>query len=353
MRRTHTSAFFLVAAIVLATSFATSKAHAAQRTFVSAATGVDTHTTAGCTAVAPCRNFQAAMTRTDPNGEVVVLDSGGYDAVTIGQSVTLVAPAGVYAGISVLPGTDGITIAASNINVALRGLTITGQGGNNGIIMNARQNNRLTVENCEISNLKQSGVQVSGSVNVGVTDTIIRDNFGSGISFEGGVSGTIARSIISGNNNNGIVVGGSPVSITVVSIADSTIDGNGGDGVRAASNNVNAIAKVSIRDSRVVRNSGYGLVAVYNGPNPMVNAGISAKLSASNNLISKNGVGIGALSARVTASGNVVTDNSSFGFENSGIAPSVLFESAFNNVFQNNNIGGIIISGQIAFFGRE
>ncbi len=349
MLRTHTNAFFLVAAIVSAIS----QAHAVQRTFVSAAIGSDTNTAANCSPTAPCRNFQAAMTKTDPGGEVVVLDSGGYSPVTIGQSVTLVAPAGVYAGISVPSGTDGITIAASNINVVLRGLNVTGQGGNNGISMTARQNNRLTLENCEISNLKQSGVLASGGVNVGVSDTTIRDVTGSGISFEGGVSGTITRSIISGNSGGGIAVSGSPVSITVVSIADSTIDGNGGDGVRAASNSANAIAKVSIRDSRIVRNSGYGLLAIYNGSNPIVNAGLSAKLSASNNLISKNGIGIGALSARVTASGNVITDNISFGFENSGIAPSVLFESAFNNVFVNNNIGGIIISGQIAFFGRE
>jgi hypothetical protein len=348
MQRTHTIALLLAATV--ASALAITEAHAVQRTFVSAATGVDTHTSAGCTAVAPCRSFQAAMTRTDPNGEVVVLDSGGYDAVTIGQSVTLVAPAGVYAGISVPPGTDGITIATPGISVALRGLTINGQGGNNGIKMLAGSS--LKVENCEISNLKQSGVLASGIVNVGVTNTIIRDNAGSGVSFAGGVSGTITRSIISGNNSGGIVVGGLPVSITRVSIAESTIDGNSGNGVEAGSNNVNAVVNVSIRDSRVVRNSNFGLVAVYNGVDPMSNAGVSAKLSASNNVVSNNGgVGIGALSARVTASGNVVTDNGSFSFQNAGISPSVLFESAFNNVLENN--GPIIISGNIAFFGRE
>jgi hypothetical protein len=351
MQRTHTIALLL--AVAVASTLSTTNAYAAARTFVSAATGVDTHTSAGCTAVAPCRSFQAAMTRTDPNGEVVVLDSGGYDAVTIGQSVTLVAPSGVYAGISVQPGTDGIAIATPGISVVLRGLTISGQGGNNGI--NAGAGSRLKVENCDISNLKQTGILVKGGTIVVVTDTIIRDNTGTGVSFEGGVSGTITRSIISGNNSGGISVSGmSFFGITTAAIADSTIDGNS-DGVVVSSGNVNAVVKVSIRDSRVVRNSNFGLLAVNGAVIATGNEPVPVILSASNNIVSNNGgVGIGALSARVTASGNVVTDNRSFGFLNGGISTQgVLFESAFNNVFENNNPSGAIISGVFAFFGRE
>src|SRR5436853_5663 len=80
----------------------------AQRTFVSAATGNDANP---CNRAAPCRNFAAAIAQTASGGEVVVLDSGGYGTVTISQAVSLVAPPGVYAGISVFSGT-GITINA-------------------------------------------------------------------------------------------------------------------------------------------------------------------------------------------------------------------------------------------------
>ena len=140
--------FITLAALLtaVAATFISLQAQAVQRTHVSAAFGADSNTASNCSAAAPCRFFAAAMSVTDNNGEVIVLDSGGYGAVTITQSVALIAPTGVYAGISIFPGADGVTIATAGVNVVLRGLTINGQGGNNGIFMTA--GNRLTVENC-------------------------------------------------------------------------------------------------------------------------------------------------------------------------------------------------------------
>src|SRR5437870_8391365 len=70
---------------------------AAQRTFVSAASGSDANT---CTRALPCRSFAAALQFTDPDGEVIVVDSGGYGPVTITQAVSLISPEGVHAGIT-------------------------------------------------------------------------------------------------------------------------------------------------------------------------------------------------------------------------------------------------------------
>src|SRR5512143_3979157 len=84
---------------------------AAQRTFV-ASYGSDANP---CSVTQPCRGFAAAILQADAGGEVVVLDSGGYGPVTIGKSIALIAPEGVYAGISVLdttPGLRGIVINA-------------------------------------------------------------------------------------------------------------------------------------------------------------------------------------------------------------------------------------------------
>ena len=80
-----------------------------------------------CTRTAPCRNFAQAISQTSPGGEVVVLDSAGYGAFTITQAVSITAPPGVYAGISVFSG-DGITITAGGSDtVILRGLTLNNQ----------------------------------------------------------------------------------------------------------------------------------------------------------------------------------------------------------------------------------
>ncbi len=89
----------LLASIPLVLVVAAS-ANAAQRTFVSTA-GFDTN---DCSLTAPCRGFAKALTVTDVGGEIVVLDSGGYGAVAIGQPVSIIAPSGVYAGISVFAG---------------------------------------------------------------------------------------------------------------------------------------------------------------------------------------------------------------------------------------------------------
>jgi len=104
-------------------------AMAASRTFV-ASSGLDANP---CSRSSPCRSFAAALAVTDPDGEVVVLDSAGYGPVTIGQSVSLTTPAGVYAGVTATAG-DAVTVTiASTDRVILTGLTISGLGGNNGI----------------------------------------------------------------------------------------------------------------------------------------------------------------------------------------------------------------------------
>ena len=316
--------FFLAAFALLGAI----EAQAVQRTHVSAAFGADSNAASNCTAAAPCRFFTAAMSVTDNNGEVIVLDSGGYGGVTITQSVALIAPTGVYAGISVFPGANGVTIATAGVNVVLRGLSINGQGGNNGISMTA--GNSLTVENCVISNLGQNGILVNAAATVRVTDSIVRDNGASGIRLQNGVTATITRAVVSGNANLGIHLFGTTPSTSTADIADSTIDGNN-TGIYAISQVSSAILKLSVRDSRIVRNSNSGLTAVSN-------AGAAASLTASNNMVANNNIGIGAFSAgaKVWASGNTVSDNFGNGLLNSG----ALFETAGNNAVRNNGANG-------------
>jgi len=320
--------------IAVATPFISLQAQAVQRTHVSAAFGSDANTATNCAAAAPCRFFTAAMTVTDPNGEVIVLDSGGYGAVTITQSVALIAPTGVYAGISVFPGADGVTIATAGVNVVLRGLSINGQGGNNGINMTA--GNRLTVENCVISNLTQNGISVNTAATVRVTDSIVRDNGLKGIYLRNGVTATITRAVVSGNvNNSGIYLFGNTPSTSTVDIADSTVDGNG-YGIAAQSTVSTAILKLSVRDSRIVSNLNSGVVAASN-------AGAAASLTASNNMVSNNAIGLGAsgATAKVISTGNTVTGNATAGFYNQ----SGVFESAGNNTVRDNgaNVGTITV----------
>jgi Right handed beta helix region len=333
MSRTQSIAIAFVLAAVVGI---TTTAHAAPRTFV-ASFGADTNTASNCSLAAPCRGFAVAQTVTDNNGEIIVLDSAGYGAITITKSISIIAPTGVYAGIAVLPGANGVTIATIGVNVVLRGLSINGQGGNNGISMTA--GNRLTVENCVIANLTQSGIIVDTAAIVRVSHTIIRDNGSGGIRLENGAKGTITRAAVSGHANlPGIVVFGNVTSSTITNttadIADSTIDGNY-SGVYALSDNATALVRVSVHDSRILRNLSYGLIA-------LSTVGAEVNFSASNNIVTKNSIGIGALNAgtKVWASGNTVSDNSTLGFENI----AAVFETAGNNAVRNNGANSGIIT---------
>src|SRR5215469_1161281 len=119
----------LSAATLIAT-IASSGAYAlSNRTFVSG-NGNDSNP---CTIAAPCRSFAGALAQTSPGGEIAVLDTAGYGTVTISKAISIVNEEGVEAGVTVTSG-DAITInAGANDVVNLRGLTIVGAGGANGI----------------------------------------------------------------------------------------------------------------------------------------------------------------------------------------------------------------------------
>ena len=94
-----------------------------QRTFVSTA-GTDA---GNCVPSAPCRTFNYALTQTASGGEVIAMTTGGYGPMTITQSVSIISPDGIYAGITASSG-DAVTINAPGEVVVLRGLNINRQG---------------------------------------------------------------------------------------------------------------------------------------------------------------------------------------------------------------------------------
>lgn len=204
--------------LMLAASHA---AATAQRTFV-ASYGSPANTAFNCSIVKPCRAFSEAISVTSAGGEVIVLDSAGYGPVTIAQSVSIIAPAGVYGGISVLSGV-GITVDGSSIKVVLRGLTINGQGGTVGIEF--LQGTKLTIEDCEISNMTFDGIRLyaPGST-ITVKNTVIRDIVNFGIDVGAGRL-TVTNSVLTNNAVIGITAGSNAGSVTDVMVTRSTITG--------------------------------------------------------------------------------------------------------------------------------
>src|SRR5215813_8355920 len=58
-----------------------------------------------CSRTAPCKTFAGAISKTAPAGEINVLDPGGFGAVTITKSISIIAE-GNIAGVLV-SGTNG------------------------------------------------------------------------------------------------------------------------------------------------------------------------------------------------------------------------------------------------------
>jgi len=227
------------------------------RSFV-ASTGNDAAT---CQLATPCRSFGAAIAKTLPGGEVIALDTAGYGPVTITTSVSIFAPPGLYAGITVSSG-NGVTINAPGATVVLRGLSINGEGGTHGIL--AVNASRVHVESCVISHM--NGVGLYHTMRNGamiVLDTIVRDN-ADGVALvaqdgsiqldhvrsehnqNGGfyiapvpgsanASATITDSVFSYNGVNGIWVDTVGGATTSTQVERSVMNDNGHDGLTATS----------------------------------------------------------------------------------------------------------------------
>jgi len=142
-----------------------------RRSFVAAA-GADVGT---CTPAAPCRSFGYAIDQTSAGGEVIVLDTAGYGAVAITKAITIAAPPGVYAGITVVAG-NGVTVNAGATDVVvLRGLTVTGIGATNGVAVLSTGTTHL--EGCVISGFETGLLfEVGAGSTLIVADTVLRDN---------------------------------------------------------------------------------------------------------------------------------------------------------------------------------
>jgi hypothetical protein len=211
-----------------------------------------------CSRTAPCKTFAGAISKTAVKGEINVLDPGGFGAVTITKSITIVSHSPT-AGVLV-SGTNGIVIsAAATDRVTLRGLDINGLGtGLNGIdVISAKT---VRVEDSEIYGFTTAGIAFKPSnvdARMIVTNTKIHDNTGDGVSAvpPGGGSGrvTISDSQIDANAR-GVVASGGPVLVTVM---HSSMSDNAGLGLTA----IGASAFAMMGGNTMVGNGGAGFAA--------------------------------------------------------------------------------------------
>jgi hypothetical protein len=289
----------LLALVMIALAFTSPALAQSSRTFVSV-TGADS---GSCPTAEPCRTFAYALTQTAASGEIIVLSSGGYGALTINQAVSIINTSN-FAGVTVASG-NGITIAAGTTDsVTLRGLTIDGGGtGSNGVVFNT--GGSLTIDQCDVMNFAGSGstgngiiIQpTSGSHNIVITNTTASDNQGSGILYSShfvskAITGIVIDHVSANNNAFGITMdntqSASPYGTLTASISNSNANlntqfgfyfswvtgsldasaasSNGMDGVRV----VGTGSTLALGRSVSMNNGEYGLY--YSGSSTTVNS---------------------------------------------------------------------------------
>lgn len=305
------------AAALALTALVSTQANAqAQRTFV-ASYGTDASL---CGRSDPCRSFATAIGHTATQGEIVVLDSAGYGPVFIDKAVSIIAPPGVYAGISVTGPDGGVVVAAGGDDrVALRGLTINGLGGasGNGIAVSTAA--EVSIENCIITNMTGSGISVyslGGATRIQIRNVLARGNGGAGLWVMGGggqFSVQVADSqFVLNGTGPGSPSGGIEVSSGALTAQRIVVSDNATFGVIAASEFGDV--SVTVSDSEISRN-GYGGGAF---SEPIV--GGNATLTVVRSTVAANGGnGLlagstgGAATVTLVVSDSAVTDNAAAG----------------------------------------
>ena len=310
---------------------------AGQRSFVSG-TGVDNPS---CSLAAPCRQFAAAVTATSPSGEVIVLDSAGYGVVTITKSISIIAAPGVYAGISVFPGFDGIAVIAPGAFVRIVGIAINGQGGNNGIAVLGVA--RLSIERCLITNMAVHGISATGAVTMEIRDSLVANNATDGVMLAGSGALVVNSRAISNNNNGVSVYLGSSATLRDV---DATANQGSGLSVKAT-NGFHSIGHVE--GGTFTANGLAGANAENSG------TGI-ADLDIARATLSQNAFGITAISSSavlntiVTASSNIVSQNTSAGLSASGAGATI---TGTGNVVTRSPVGVTGVSSATVRLGGD
>ena len=267
-----------------------------------------------CSRTAPCKTFSGAISKTFINGEIDALDPAGYGTVTITKSMTIDGGQGSGFASILSSGVTGVNINLTDNSgndplktVRLRNLSINGTGasgtvgtrtGINGIRI-ILATGSVFVENVVISDFTNRGISDERTTGgkLFVTDSIIRNNGGSGIVILPASSGTttihatLDNVRLDGNVLAGISVSnGSRVSMKNCIASGNALAGFFSEGPLAAS-------ELNL-ESCLASNNGTGL---------SVNAGSTMRIS--NVHVSDNTTGVANTGTIGTYNNNRIAGN--------------------------------------------
>jgi hypothetical protein len=256
-----------------------------------------------CSRTAPCKTFAGAISKTDPRGEISVIDPGGFGAVTITKSITIDGGTGSGFASILASGISGIIInAGAGDIVTLRNLSINGGGtGVAGIrILGA---GTVIVEDCVIFNFRgtvgtDAGRGIRDVRSTGgrlfISNTTLRDNLLTAIVVSAPtgtprISVVIDKVRLEGNGEGISVANGA-----LLMVSNSVIAGNGAFGI---------VAQTPAGSSANTEVNVEGCVISQNATGVGVQTG-SPTVRLSSTHITNNIVGVSLVSGTVESFGN-------------------------------------------------
>lgn len=344
---------------VLAAVTAVPSAEAALQTFVSIY-GNDLNS---CGPTDPCQTIDHALTQTDPNGDVILMDSGVYDGFFISQSATIVAPEGVEATIRRKADenqwlfTVWVNLSGRGDQVVLRNLKVLGNDpAVYGVVVHAATNDVVVVDDCTVTGAHDGVVHGGEGSALHVKDSILRGNR-RGLVASGGTT-HLERVVAIGNLASGVTV--EPGRRAFVTISNSELRNND-VGLLFVPSGIEA--RVTVESSIISGNPFLGIGSSIYGES---GAG-TYKLAVIRSTISGNGMGAylqtpGSQSAftqnmianndyaglSVNSGSVVASDNTIIGNGNEGIQVSFgQLLSRGNNAVYGNNSGLVQTLGPI------
>jgi hypothetical protein len=223
---------------VIASMFALNAANAqATRTWVSGV-GDDANP---CSRTAPCKTFAGAISKTAAHGEISVLDPGGFGALTITKSISIVSEGSEGSILACSTNGININVTATDV-VSLHGIFF--EGCNNGLVgirvltagsvhirkclirgfTTATSNAisitpssgvaNVTVSDCAITKNKQGILAAptgTGSVVVVVERTVLESNNGPAIRANTNGTVRLSNSVVTSNNRSFLASGGGQI----------------------------------------------------------------------------------------------------------------------------------------------
>jgi hypothetical protein len=266
-----------------------------------------------CNRLTPCRSFQRAHDQTLTQGEITVIDPGGYGAVTITKGISIINDGVGEAGALVSGGLVGITVNAGAADrVTLRGITVKGIGfgGGRGILFSGGAS--LTIENCVVRNMTGDAISMTGNVPADTTrsltlsNVMVTDNDANAIYIQPSGAGTasvVANRVEMYNNGaHGLALDGQKIHLLLGTATDSVAANNGIAGFVASSTNPGGSVVLTLKRTLSHANA-YGY--------PVDN--VTANILLADTMASKNTVS----NARKTNSGGLFSAGDNWANSNS------------------------------------